>query len=102
MYDPPDHALIQAMRLEGAQALAAKAIAAGDLRAVAPYLKVLDRIDRYRKTAARQEVYDAAARERLFAKMNRTVARLEAEAGKFAGAAAAERSLDSETQPDSG
>jgi predicted transcriptional regulator len=101
--DPPDHALIHLVRLEGAQALAAETIAGGDLKAIAPYLQVLDRIDRYRKAGATKEVYDAAARERLFAKMNRVVARLEAEARKLARKAAAEPrpGRDAETRPDS-
>jgi hypothetical protein len=80
--DPPDHALLQLVRLEGAHALTAEAVAAGDFKAIGPYLQVLDRIDRYRKAGARKKDYDDDARERLFAKMNRTVARLEAEARK--------------------
>jgi len=101
--DPSDHALLQLLRLEGAQALAAKTIAGGDVKAIAPYLQVLERLDRYRKTGARKEVYDAAARERLFAKMNRIVARLEAESGKRMRRAAAEPRLgpDAEAEPDS-
>ena len=87
--DLPDHALIQLVRLEGAQALAAKTIAAGDLKAIGPYLQVLDRLDRYRKAGARQESYDAPARKRLFAKMNRTIARLEVETSKPVTEAAA-------------
>jgi predicted transcriptional regulator len=99
--DLPDHALIQLVRLEGAQALAARTIAAGDLKAIPPYLQVLDRIDRYRKAAVRKEVYDAAARERLFAKLSRTLARLEAEALKITGAAAGPRpGRDGEARPD--
>ena len=83
--DAPDHALLQLVRLEGAQALAAEAIDAGDLKAIAPYLKVLERLDRYHKAAATKPVYDAAARERLFAKMSRIADRLEAKARKGAG-----------------
>jgi DNA-binding CsgD family transcriptional regulator len=94
--DPPDHALIQLIRLEGAQALAAKTIAGGDLKAIAPYLQVLDRLDRYRQTGARKEVYDDEARQRLFAKMNRAVARLEAEARKSAARPNAETRSDSD------
>jgi predicted transcriptional regulator len=94
--DPPDHALIQLVRLEGAQALAAKTIAGGDLKAIAPYLQVLDRLDRYRKTGATKEVYDAAAREKLFAKMNRAVARLEAEVRKSTARQDAETESDSD------
>jgi hypothetical protein len=98
--DPPDHALIQLVRLEGAQVLAAEAVAAGDLTAIAPYLQVLDRIDRYRKTGATKHVYDDEERQRLFAKMNRVVADLEAEARRFAkGAAAKNPPADAETQP---
>jgi hypothetical protein len=74
-----DHALLQLLRLEGAQALAAKAVAAGDLNAIGPYLKVLERVDRYQKAGATKAKYDDAARERLFAKINRVAARLEAE-----------------------
>ena len=98
--DPPEHALIQLIRLEGAQVLAAEAVAAGDLTAIAPYLQVLDRIDRYRKTGATKHVYDDEERQRLFAKMNRVVADLEAEARRFAkGAAAKNPPADAETQP---
>jgi len=83
--DAPDHALLQLVRLEGAQALAAKAIDAGELRAIAPYLKVLDGLDRYQKAGATKHVYDDAARERLLAKMSRIADRLEARARKAAG-----------------
>jgi hypothetical protein len=82
--DLPDHALIQLMRLEGAQALAVEAVSGGDLKAIPPFLQILERLDRYRKAAARKGVYDAAARQRPFAKMNRIVARLEAAARKTA------------------
>jgi hypothetical protein len=92
-----DHALLQLVRLEGAQALAAEAIDAGDLNAIAPYLKVLERLDRYQKAGATKQVYDEAARERLFAKINRVAARLEAgEARKSARRAAAVSSAASE------
>jgi hypothetical protein len=76
--DPTDHALLQLVRLERAHALAAEAVAAGDLRAIGALLKVLDSIDRYRKAGARKAVYDAAARKRLFAKLNRLAAQFEA------------------------
>ena len=86
--DASDHALLQLVRLEGAQALAAEAIDAGDLQAIAPYLKVLERLDRYQRAGATKPVYDAAARERLFAKMSRIADRLEAKARKEAQQAA--------------
>ena len=65
--DAPDHALLQLVRIEGAQALAAEAIDAGDLQAIAPYLKVLERLDLYHKAGVAKPIYDATARERLFA-----------------------------------
>jgi hypothetical protein len=95
-----DHALLQLVRLEGAHALAAESVAAGDLKAIPPYLKVLERLDRYQKAGATKH----AARERLFAKLNRAVARLEAaEARKSTRHAAAGTSPAGahETNPDS-
>jgi len=51
-----DHALLQFVRLEGAHALAAEAIDAGDLGAIGPYLNVLERLDRYREAGATKAV----------------------------------------------
>jgi hypothetical protein len=99
--DAPDHALLQLFRLEGAQALAAEAIHAGDLQAIAPYLKVLERLDRYHKAGATKPVYDDAARERLLAKMSRVVDRLQARAGKAPGLAAADPSGEGAEPPSS-
>jgi hypothetical protein len=107
---PRDHALLQFVRLESAHGLAAEGIAAGDLRAIGPYLKVLDRLDRYQKGGAAKDVftYDAAVRERLLAKMNRIAARLTArdarQAAKTAGASppsaqAARPAADAESSP---
>ncbi len=50
-------------------------------RAIGPYLKVLDQLDRYHKAGATKDVYDDVARERLLSKINRTAARLEAGKG---------------------
>ena len=99
--DAPDHALLQLVRLEGAQALAAEAIDAGDLKAIAPYLKVLDGLDRYHKAGAAKPVYDDAARERLFAKMSRIADRLEAKARKTPGPTAADP-MGGAAEPSSG
>jgi hypothetical protein len=99
--DPSDHALLQLVRLESAQALAAETIAGGDLKAIAPYLQVLDRLDRYRRASATKEFYDVGAREKLFAKMNRTLTQIEAEASKSVRRADAEtgRGRDSGKEP---
>ena len=80
------------MRLERAHALAAEAVAAGDLRAIGALLKVLDSIDRYRKAGARKAVYDATARKRLFAKLNRIAAQFKASEAPAAAAPTGEES----------
>ena len=72
--DPTDHAIIQLMRLDAAHQLAARAVDSGDLKAINSLLKVLERMDRYHKAAARKAVYDDAARKRLFEKLNRVAA----------------------------
>ena len=46
-----EHAKLQLDRLAPAMQLAAEALAAGDVTAIAPYLKVLDRFDRYQTVA---------------------------------------------------
>ena len=70
-----DHALLQLARLEPAISLLAGEMTQGDIRAVSPYLELLDRLDRYQGGAAVRSVYDEAARERLFAKMTRIAER---------------------------
>ncbi len=84
-----DHAMLQLARLEPALRLAAGALAEGDVEAITPYLKLLDRLDRYQKPTAATNVYDDKAREKLLAKMNRALARLNAEKARKAGNAAA-------------
>jgi hypothetical protein len=75
---PADHALLQLARLEPALRLAAGAVADGDVGAIRYYLKLLDQLDRYQPGAATPQAYDDAARERLYAKMGRIAARLQA------------------------
>ena len=71
-----DHAKLQLARLERIMHFASEALARGDLRIGALYLKTLDRLDRYQKLAGAAEVYDDEARERLLAKINRVAERL--------------------------
>jgi hypothetical protein len=66
-----DHAKLQLERLIPAMQLAAEAIAAGDVTAIAPYLKVLDRLDRYQSVASANQEYDDEARKKLLDKINR-------------------------------
>ena len=70
-----DHAKLQLDRLPPMQ-LAAEAIAAGDVTAITPYLKVLDRLDRYQTVASANQVYDDEARKKLLDKINRMAANL--------------------------
>jgi hypothetical protein len=66
-----DHAKLQLDRLAPAVQLGAEAIAAGDVSAIAPYLKALDRLDRYQSVAVANQSYDDEARKKLMEKINR-------------------------------
>ena len=66
-----EHAKLQLDRLAPAVQLAAEAIAAGDISAITPYLKALDRLDRYQTVASANQVYDDEARKKLMDKVNR-------------------------------
>ena len=66
-----EHAKLQLDRLAPAIQLAATGIAAGDLSAITPYLKALDRLDRYQVVASANQVYDDEARKKLMDKVNR-------------------------------
>ncbi len=71
-----DHAKLQLDRLAPVMQLAAEAVAAGDVTAITPYLKVLDRLDRYQTVASANQAYDDEARKKLFDKINRVAANL--------------------------
>ena len=71
-----DHAKLQLDRLAPVMQLAAEAVAAGDVTAIAPYLKVLDRLDRYQTVAGANQAYDDEARKKLLDKINRVAANL--------------------------
>ncbi|HEY1783864.1 MAG TPA: hypothetical protein VGG79_26130 [Roseiarcus sp.] len=79
-----DHAKLQLARLAPLMELGAEAVAAGDVTAISPYLKVLDRLDRYQTIAVSNVAYDDEARKKLMDKINRVVANLTA--GKAAPA----------------
>lgn len=81
-----DHALLQLSRIEPALRLAGEAVARGETEAIGPYLKLIDRLDRYQPAARAKHVYDAAARERLYAKLSRAADRLLAEKARRKGA----------------
>ena len=71
-----EHAKLQLARLQPAMRLAGEAIADGDVTAIAPLMKVLDRLDRYQRAAKAVQVYDDEARKKLMDKINRVVANL--------------------------
>jgi len=71
-----EHAKLQLDRLAPAIQLAAEAMAAGDISAITPYLKALDRLDRYQTVATANQVYDDEARKKLLDKINRIAANL--------------------------
>jgi hypothetical protein len=61
-----EHAKLQLSRL----APAVQAIASGDVAAISPYLKALDRLDRYQTVASAEQVYDDEARKKLMDRVN--------------------------------
>jgi hypothetical protein len=66
-----EHAKLQLERLASVMQLAAEAVAAGDVSAITPYLKVIDRLDRYQAIACVEQAYDDEARKKLLDKINR-------------------------------
>jgi DNA-binding CsgD family transcriptional regulator len=71
-----DHAKLQLARLERVMSVAAEALAQGDLKAGPLYLKTIDRLDRYQKSAAVVVRDEEEIRERLLAKLNAAAERL--------------------------
>src|SRR5580704_17050654 len=53
-----------------------KRSAASGVTAITPYLKVLDRLDRYQSVAGANQAYDDEARKKLMDKINRMAASL--------------------------
>jgi transcriptional regulator with XRE-family HTH domain len=81
-----DHAKLQLDRLAPAVQLGAEAIAAGDISAITPYLKALDRLDRYQTVASANQAYDDEARKKLLEKLNRVAANLGVDEVMYAAA----------------
>ena len=71
-----DHAKLQLDRLGLALLIASKAVAAGERRAVAPFLKALDRLDRYQKLARAHQEEDEDDRRKLVDRINFIAANL--------------------------
>ncbi|HEX9168908.1 MAG TPA: hypothetical protein VF886_08275, partial [Roseiarcus sp.] len=72
----PHHAHLQLERLMPALRLAGEAIGRGDIRAIAPPIKVIDRMDRHQETVVAKHYYGPEERQRLLDKLNRVAANL--------------------------
>jgi len=68
-----DHARLQLERLMPALRVTGEAIARGELRAVAPLIKVIDRLDRHQETVIAKHEYGPEERRRLLDKINRVI-----------------------------
>jgi len=72
-----DHAHLQLERLAPALRLAGEAVKQGELKAIGPLIKVIDRIDRHQTVFVSKYYYGEEEREKLLDKINRIVANLE-------------------------
>jgi hypothetical protein len=66
-----DHAHLQLERLMPALRLVGEAIGRGELKAVAPLIKVIDRLDKHQETVVAKHAYGPEQRQRLLDKVNR-------------------------------
>ncbi len=69
-----DHAHLQLERLMPALRLAGESVVRGDLKAIAPLIKVIDRLDKHQATVVAKHYYGPEERERLLDKINRVAA----------------------------
>jgi hypothetical protein len=72
-----DHAHLQLERLMPALRVVGEAIGRGDLKAVAPLIKVIDRLDKHQVTVVAKYHYGPEERKRLLDKVNRIVDNLQ-------------------------
>jgi hypothetical protein len=68
-----DHAHLQLERLMPALRIVGQAIGRGELKAVAPLIKVIDRLDKHQTTVVAKYHYGPEERKRLLDKINRLV-----------------------------
>jgi hypothetical protein len=71
-----DHAHLQLERLMPALRLACEKVAEGELKAIAPLIKVIDRLDKHQTTVVAKDHYGPEETERLIAKLNQIAANL--------------------------
>ena len=77
-----DHAHLQLERLMPALRLVGEAIGRGELKAVAPLIKVIDRLDKHQNTVVAKYEYGPEERQRLMDKINRLVDNLQPAGGE--------------------
>jgi hypothetical protein len=66
-----DHAHLQLERLMPALRIVGQAIGRGELKAVAPLIKVIDRLDKHQETVVAKYSYGPEERQRLIDEINR-------------------------------
>ena len=86
-----DHAHLQLERLMPALRLVGEAIGRGELKAVGPLIKVIDRLDKHQDTVVAKHTYGPEERQRLLDKINRVAANLARGSGEPAAPAAGAR-----------
>jgi hypothetical protein len=79
-----DHAHLQLERLMPALRIVGEAIGLGELKAVAPLIKVIDRLDKHQETVVAKYSYGPEERQRLLDKVNRLVDNLQPVDGEAA------------------
>jgi hypothetical protein len=79
-----DHAHLQLERLMPALRIVGEAIGLGELKAVAPLIKVIDRLDKHQETVVAKYSYGPEERQRLLDKVNRLVDNLQPADGEAA------------------
>jgi hypothetical protein len=72
-----DHAHLQLERLMPALRIVGEAIGRGELKAVAPLIKLIDRLDKHQTTVVAKYHYGPEERKRLLDKINRMVDNLQ-------------------------
>ncbi len=96
IYRGVDHAHLQLERVMPALRIVGDAIGRGELKAVAPLIKVIDRLDRHQNTVVAKYHYGPEERQRLLDKMNRIADRLQPPAPEPALAVEGDENISAE------
>ena len=91
-----DHAHVQLERLMPALRVVGEAIGRGELKAVGPLIKVIDRLDKHQETVVAKHSYGPEERQRLLDRINRMVDNLAPSGGPAAPAGDADENIFAE------